>query len=143
TPPRVPDEDNAAVVYQEAFDLLTPDDEIPNAWKERWSYEIPRGWRRPEMKDGDVRAFVAAQSRGLERLRKAAAMPRCAFDHDYSETFMMRLPEQENLLRPAALLAPDAAIQADDGPLQPARRDVAAILGIARHANEPVLICLL
>jgi hypothetical protein len=140
SPARVPDVDNAALVYQRAFDNLTPLDKLPPAWKDKADDWFDRAHKPFDAKDKDLLDFLAAQQRGLALLYQAAASPSCAFDHDYTENIVMQLPELEQLHRAAEVLALHAVVKADDGDFRTALSDIDTLFGIARHANEPILI---
>lgn len=140
-PPRLPDAANAAVVYQEAFEDLAPPDRVPPAWRDK----APGTWSTYDRsafdpKDKDLREFLATQQRGLALVRKAAAMPGCSFDHDYSLGISMPLPDLKRLSHAATLLAYDALAKAADGDVDAALADVAAIYGVAGHVGDPLLV---
>jgi hypothetical protein len=140
TPPRVPDRDNAAPVYREAFAALTPADKVPPPWRDKAATWLALDSAAFDPGDKDLADFLATQERGLALLRKAAAMPGCSFERDYSRGIELRLPELDQLRHGARLLALDARARAAHGDGPPALADVAALYGIARHINEPILI---
>jgi hypothetical protein len=140
-PPRLPDSTNAAVVYQEAFDYLAPPEPVPPLWRDK----APGAWKAYDReafdpKDKDLREFLNTQQRGLALIRKAAAIPGCSFDHDYSLGISMPLPELKWLPHAATLLAYDALVKAADGDVRGALDDVTAIYGVAGHVSDPLLI---
>jgi hypothetical protein len=143
TPPRVPDRDNAAPVYQEAFAALTPADKVPSPWHDKAATWLALEGAAFDSRDKDLADFLATQERGLSLLRKAAAMPGCSFERDYSRGIELSLPELEQLRHGARLLALDARARAAHGDGPPALADVAALFGIARHIDEPILISML
>jgi hypothetical protein len=140
-PPRLPDADNAALVYQEAFEYLPDPERVPPLFRDRsagaWK-EYDRTAFDP--KDKDLREFLRANERALALVRKAAAMPGCSFEHDYSQGISMLVPELNRLPHAATLLAYDALVKAADGDARAALADVAAIYGIAGHVTEPFLL---
>jgi hypothetical protein len=142
TPPRPAERDNAAPVYQEAFEALTPPDRLPSPWKEKSAV-----WFDPDARfdfdDKDLAEFLRHQQRGLAMLRKAAAMPTCSFERDYFASGDLLLPELQQMREGAAVLSLDARSKARRGDARGALVDVAALFGMARHANEPILIALL
>lgn len=142
-PPRVPDRENAALVYEKAFEALAHREQLPPPWPDK----VARLARLQEVpldpKDPDLRAFLHGQERGLALLRQGAALPGCWFEHDYFQSFALLLPELQQLSHAADLLALNALARAADGDGRAALDDVAAILGIARHLNHPLLISLL
>jgi hypothetical protein len=153
TPPRVPDRDNAALVYQQAFDVLTPRDKLPPQQRDAW---FPRQgdngrrredlWRAvlsgPKLDSGseELKKFLASQRRGLALLRQAAAMPSCWFGHDYHDGFNLRLPELLRLRDGASLLILSALAKAGEGDSRGAVADLALVFRMAKHLNDPTLI---
>jgi len=153
-PPRVPEKDNAAPVYRQAFASLTPPEQLPPLWKSRseeWLYpERPRYRRgesrpvspsKPDPKDRDLREFVAGQEAGLALLRKAAAMPGCWFEREGTSVADTEaigreswyFDEVRQMAYGARVLAASARVKAANGDAKGALAEVAAILGIARH----------
>lgn len=139
-PPRPADSQNAALVYQEAFDLLAPPEPVPAPWLDKRNAWQEYDRTAFEPKDQELREFLRTQERGLALVRKAAAMPGCSFAHDYSKGFEMPMPDLSRMRRAAILLAYDALTKAEDGDAHGALADVAAIYGIVGHINDPVLI---
>lgn len=144
-PPRVPDRDNAALTYQQAFEALTPRDKIPASQRDRW---FLRGWEdspgpRIDPRSDELRKFLASQRRGLMLLRKAASMPDCRFGHDYQEGFSLLLHEPERMRDGARLLLLGALLQAHAGNALAAFQDVALVFRMAKHLNDPTLITFL
>ncbi len=142
-PPRPPDAENAALVYQEAFDLLAPQEPVPPPWRDK----APNAWNEYDRtafdpKDPELREFLRTQEPGLALVRKAAAMPGCSFAHDYSKGFEMPMPDLNRMRRAAILLAYDARAKAEDGDAHGALADIGAIYGVTSHINDPVLIAL-
>lgn len=145
-PPRVPDRENAALVYEEAFALLVPSDTTSAFWKKIESdVASRRGFSATafDPHDKNLHAFLQTQERGLALLRKAAAMRACAFQYDYSLQDGLLLPELQRLRRGSMLLAYDAVSKAADGNRAGAMEDVAAIFGIARQIDFPILLSML
>jgi hypothetical protein len=139
-PPRPPDAENAALVYQDAFELLAPPEPIPPFWRDK--ADAWRNYDRMafEPKDHELREFLHTQERGLALVRKAAAMPGCSFAYDYSKGLEMPMPELNRMRHAAILLAYDALVNAEDGDAHGALADVSAIYGVIGHMNEPVLL---
>jgi hypothetical protein len=139
-PPRLPDAENAALVYQEAFELLVPPEPVPPQWRNKADHWLEYDRALFEPKDPELREFMHTQERGLALLRKAAAMPGCSFVRDYSRGFEMPLPELLRMREAVKLLAYEALIRAEDGDAHGALADVAAIYGVIGHINDPLLI---
>ncbi len=141
-PPRVPDRENAALIYQEAFEALTPQEKLPVTWKAKAVTWFELDPSKLDLKDKDLRDFLHSQRRGLALLRKGAALAGCSFERNYAQTIELQLPELEQLRHSARLLALQALTRAADGESREALDDVAAIFGIAGHINDPILISL-
>jgi hypothetical protein len=90
-----------------------------------------------------LQEFLTSQEVALALLRRAAAMPGCWFEHDYFQASEMLLPELEQLRHAAIVLSLDARARAAGGDGRGALEDVTAMLGMARHINDPVLISVL
>ncbi len=158
TPPRMPDRDNAAVIYQQAFEAMGRHDDNPaapgswewdepwkEAWKKRWTTWDETGEPALDPHDPELRRFLARQAAALTLYRQAAAKPGCHFDRDYGRpTIAMRLPELALLRNGARLLALDAICSAADGDRKRAIGDINAMFGMAEHIRgESLLISLL
>jgi hypothetical protein len=145
-PPRVPDRDNAALVYQQAFDVLTPPDKLPRTQREAW---FPREWQyslvgpKFDPKSEDLKNFLDSQRRGLELLRKAAAMPDCWFAHEFHDGMNLRLPQLPQMRDGARLLILNALAWAPAGESQKALGELALVFQMAKHLNDPTLITFL
>jgi hypothetical protein len=142
-PPRLPDRDNAALLYQQAFEVLPGPETVPDLWKGKEAAWTTYDRAAFDPADKQLREMLGGQERGLALLRQAAALPGCWFEHDHFQSFDMLLPELQRLRQAAMLLAYDALSKAGRGESRPALQDVAAIYGIAGHINEPNLISLL
>jgi len=137
-PPRVADGDNAALVYQQAFEPMQR--AKMRGWcqkRNKWFQELIF-----DPSDADEQLFMQEQQGVLELLRKAAAMPDCYFEHDYGRpSLMMPLPELASLRDAARLLRLDADRLQMEGKLGAVAKDLSAIFGIARHLRrEPTMI---
>ena len=146
-PPRPPDAENAAFVYEKAFALLKRTNEQDPHWKA--VYEKKSGtWYKDFNKAGfncadpELREFLKAHQPTLVLLKRAAAMSGCYFEHDYAQPSLdMQLPELAKMRGCARLLAADARCKAADGQVYAALENVAAARAISRHVgSEPMLI---
>jgi hypothetical protein len=147
-PPRLPDRDNAAVVYHQAFEAMG--DPFGGQWEKPWQdawYAQWTNWQVAEKigfdpHDPELRRFLKRQSSALALVRQAAAKPGCTFDRDYGRpSFSMRLPEISPLDTAAHVLALDAICRADDKDYRGAIEDVIAMFCIAEHIGaDPVLV---
>ena len=155
-PARVPDNLNAALVYQRAFDSIRRFEDLPREWGETWSYWVSdtprRGSNDPDNQvppfnpaDAGLRKFLAEHERTLALLRQAATMPDCYFERLWGRPSIdMLLPEYGLLRQAAVLLAVDARVKAADGNVRGAVEDLTAIFSMAAHVRaEPLVIAAL
>ncbi|HYG74047.1 MAG TPA: hypothetical protein VEK08_03495 [Planctomycetota bacterium] len=141
-PPRLTDRDNAALVYEKAFDAMKRvDAKTPNLGKRHGQWF--KDYNKPDyVIDSELREYLQLQKGSLALLRRGAAMPGCYFDRDYSNPSLdMQLPELAQMRAGARLLAVSARARAADGDVKGAVEDVAAIWSMSRHMmGEPLLI---
>jgi len=141
-PPRMPDRDNAALVYQQAFAAMG-DAPWPKAYEEKWSRWLLPGATGFDPRDAELRTFLKQQAATLALLHEAANKPGCYFERDYSRPSIL-WSQPDRLRATARLLALDARCKAADGDLHGALADCQAILAMAEHASsDPTLISLL
>jgi hypothetical protein len=155
-PPRVADRDNAALVYQRAFEAMgredQADDSVPGgwqwdeasrkAWEDSWTKWETTGKIEFDAHDPALRRFLARQAPALKLLWQAAAMPGCYFERDYGRlSISMPLPELRPLRRGGRLLALDAIASAADGNYRQSIEDLNAAFLMAEHiADDPLLV---
>jgi hypothetical protein len=155
-PPRVPDRDNAALVYQRAFAAMgresETDDSVPGGWQ--WDEASKKAWEEAWRKwdtagkiefnvhDPALRKFLSREEPALKLLRRAAALPGCYFERDYGRlNISMLIPEMQPLRRGGRLLALDAICGAADGDYHRSVEDINAMFRMAEHiAGDPLLI---
>lgn len=148
-PPRIADRDNAALLYEQAFEVMGRDAELrallaDEAWQESWNDKWTR-WRESgkvafDADDPRLRRVLEQHSGTLRLLRQAAARPGCYFDRDYGRpSLFMRLPELVPLRDGARLLALDAICRVSDGDGRRAIEDITALLGMAEHMRSDFL----
>ncbi|MEX0714734.1 MAG: hypothetical protein WD278_20530 [Pirellulales bacterium] len=140
-PPRVADYQNAALVYERAFEAMGDLKGLPQE-----SLDFLGDPSAPfDADDKELREFLDPQQLGLALIRRAAAMPECRFERDYSRpTFETLLPEVQAMRNAARLLALDARVKTAEGDVSSALADVSAIFAVALHASgEPTLISFL
>jgi len=159
-PPRPPEDQNAGVIYDALFQRWALS---KKSWPEvfRRAEEALVGEKEGHQGDGpdakgdgrmeafdfgseDLAQFLRERAGELTLLRQAAAMPCCRFERDYFRpTPTMILPQLSHFRTAARLLAVDARHCTARGNISQAVEDVNAILGIARHTREPLLLALL
>jgi len=141
-PTRPAERENAAVVYARAFERI-------DAVKKTELYkqlEKSRGKQGndflAETQNPQLREYLVKLKPALDLVRRAAAMPQCAFERPYATpSFDIALPELGKMRECARLLAADARSRAADGDLKGALQDIRAIQGLAEHMSyEPILI---
>ena len=160
-PPRVPDEENAALIYQAMFESWSPPEVWPEIFRqaEKALYaesekptkdeaETPGpGTTETEQFDFGSEAlgeFLRKRAGELALLRQAASLPVCRFERDYYRPkYSMLLPQVSDLRMAARLLAVDARHSLTRGNTSQAIADINAMFGIAQHAREPFLVTLL
>jgi len=145
-PARIPDRDNAALLYQkafEAFDMVavkpmvhgTSSQYKQTNWYDLGAADYPAG-------DPQLRDYLERNKPALAILRRATALADCYFHRDYCQPlYAMPLPELTKLRQASRLLGASARCRAAAGNIKGALEDIAAIRNLARHAcDEPFLI---
>lgn len=155
TPPRIPDRDNAALVYQQAFEAMGryghSNPAAPGSWE--WEQPWKEAWRKKwimweatgeptfDLHDPELQRFLARQAAALALYRQAAARSGCYFDRDYGRpTIAMPLPELLLFRDGAHLLALDAVCGAAHGDRKRAIADIGALFGMAEHIRSESLL---
>ena len=134
--PVVPDSQNAAPLYRQAFAALDADAALK-------SDESPLTKATTiDVANPAVTDLLARHAATLDLIRRAADRDTCRFQRDWTRpSFDMLLPEMQSLRTAARLLVLDARREAADGNAADALHDVARIQRIGRHsASEPLLI---
>ncbi len=141
-PARVLDRDNAAILYERAFDGLFSTDSKSDPPHEQWD-----AWTGPDAStvdpnDAELRQFLQRNAGRIALLHKAASKPGCYFEHDYSwPTIDMLLPEVSPMRDGARLLALDARVKAADGDTAGTLQDISSIFAMSQHVGTcPTLI---
>ena len=144
-PPRIPDRDNAAIVYEQAFEGLLPMKSQGKSLQEKLEQWTNPGETGLDVKDPDLRQFLQDNAGRIALLHKAAAKPGCYFERDYHwPTIYMLLPEISPMRKAAKLLALDARVKAADGDMRGALQNINSMFAISQHIGaEPLLIVML
>lgn len=140
-PPRLNEQENAALVYLQAFEAM-PD---VKRWPQDWTWVIGR---TPQMSPIDMgannqllSAYLAAHEESIKLLHRAAGMSGCEFERDWSQGNSMPLSDLAKMRNSARLLCIDARRKAALGNLKAAFQDVGAIYGISRHLRrDPIML---
>jgi hypothetical protein len=138
-PPPVPEQDNAAPIYRQAFAALTPADQVPGPWR-YWAYRWTVPGQPPlDPKEKELRIFLQRQEKGLALLKKAAAMPGCSFGTRPEQWLEPETWKTENDLghmgHAARILALDAWVRTVDGDTRTALENIKTLLSMARHTH--------
>jgi hypothetical protein len=134
--PVVPDSQNAAPLYRQAFAALDADAALK-------SDESPLTKATTiDVANPAVTDLLARHAATLDLIRRAADRDTCRFQRDWTRPSIdMLLPELQSLRAVARLLALKTRREVADGNATDALHDVARIQRIGRHsASEPLLI---
>jgi hypothetical protein len=140
-PARIPDRDNAALIYQQAYELMPPDE----SWDKKWTQRLREGCFDFDPEDTKLRQFLEPQAATMRLLRQASEKPGCCFEYDYVHAGIdMPIPGFMSIRHASMLLALDARSKAAAGNLRTALADTNAMFAVAEHAgSEPLLISVL
>ena len=135
----VPQGENAAVVYAQAFAKFVGGTPLENKLPVVGMGQLPpRGEPLPDDMKTDISAYLAANAQALELLHKAAAIERCRFDLDFSLGVGIPLHHLAELRHAARLLELQALMKVEGG--KPDEAAIADSFGAARALlNEPLL----
>jgi len=144
-PPRIPDRDNAAILYEQAFEQLGPSGGTFAGWDDAWERWLEPNAPPFEADDPNVQAFLKRHAPTLRLLRAAAGKPGCYFDLGYhNPSVSMILPAFDQSRRAEKLLALSARSRAAAGDLPGALQDVNALFVAGEHiGGGPLLIAVL
>ncbi len=144
-PARPVDRDNAAVVYERAFERLEASWGDVEGWKDEWDEWLKANAEAFDANDPGLQAFLRRHEPTLRLLHAAAGKGGCYFDHDYaSPRIDMICPEFQQFGRAAKLLALAARSKAARGDLSGGLRDVNTMFVLSEHGgNGPFLISVL
>jgi hypothetical protein len=141
-PARVPDRQNAALVYQRAFEAMAkPQSQTPEV-QERWGRWLNHKADQPlDFKDAELVKFMEQNQPALALLRRAAAMPDCYFEHNYGQPSINELlPEIEQMQAGSRLVMLDARCRVSRKDARGALEDVNNLFAMAAHARSAPLV---
>jgi len=138
-PPRVPDDQNAALLYEEAFAAFALSDWSRGTLRDYLSAGT-RGERKPLEKA--VRSIIADNAHALLYARQAADRPKCRFNRNWSDlAWHIQVPELSSLKTIAQLASAEAVLRADEGDLPRALDAWSLNVSIADHLeSDPMLL---
>lgn len=130
--PKIPDAENAAPIYREAFKHFSGEAPAMN--------ELPAiGDPWPQPLRQEIEKLLAANGPTLELLHKAAGYARCQYDLNFAAKWEMKLPHIALIRRSSRLLTWDAALAVETGAPDRAVADIESLIGLARSLHrEPV-----
>jgi hypothetical protein len=162
-PPRVPDSDNAALIYEQADEALTSalrgiaDEHMKKTTEhEQSSMEREQNssigqtgyskWINLDSADFDpsdpeLVGFLKKQSGIIALILEGAKKPSYYFEHDYNlPSYSILLPEVQSARNIARLLALQARWKAATGDYRASMEDINAMFAIAQHIGEEPFI---
>ncbi len=139
--PKVPDAENAALVYAKAFQLL-PDFKADRTDNEQlWLFtDAEKRKADPESWDR-ARVIVRKYEKALEIAERAASMEKCRFPVSWEDGFTATYPHYSQFRALALLANANAIVAAKDGRMADAEQSISLSLRMAHSiTNEPILI---
>lgn len=137
-PPEIPDEENAALVYEEAFKAMSDIGDNPEAaaaYDRALKGEITAGDAR------SLRDWIQKNKKAIDLLREAAMRPGCRFALKWEDGFSMQLPHISKMMMAGNLLRIDGMIRQLEGNGATAADSFHASLAMGMHIRqEPILI---
>jgi hypothetical protein len=125
------DEDNAANVYEQAFNIQPSGAGDYSGLKRQWTPAEAQG----------ARALVAANQEYFDTLEEASRIPKCVFEKDWDAGPNIMFPEYAQFREAARALQVRAEVQRTSGRLDGAATSCVTSLRIASHCDQsPVLI---
>jgi len=139
-PPLLPDEENAAVIYQKAFLLMQEGNE-----EEKKSFQTVFkaggyiNW--PEANIFLVRSLLKKNEGALNLARQATLIEKCRFPLEYEKGPKMLLPHLSKMARLARLLALKAGLQSREGQTDESLKTIQVGLRLGKSLlAEPICI---
>jgi len=136
-PPQVPDSENAAVLYQEAFKGLTHEDsETIGSFLTR---RLPEGEKRPTLEQ--MEEVLGRHTRDFQLLEEASRRPACRFPVNWEAGFAATFPHLAKVREATRFLAAKAIVEAKRGRSGEALEDLALVIRMTNQVSgEPTLI---
>lgn len=136
-PPEVPADDNAAVLYEQAFVGLPQGDDAEQIAKFISSDEEKRAQASPEA----VAEILSRHEVELRLLEQAAARPACRFPVNWEAGAHATFPHFKHIRNAAGILVARATVDAQHGRAGEALQSIRLIIRMSDHiAAEPILI---
>jgi len=138
-PARIPDRDNAALLYEQTYEVLDPDSWSEDR-REKWAQWIEFD-KQFDPDDPELKSLLDEQTPTLILLRQAGRKPGCHFGRDYGRVNIATLlPGLKEVRRAAYLMALDARYRVAQGDVQTALEDVDAIFAMVEHVGGDLFL---
>ncbi|KPJ61898.1 hypothetical protein AMK68_05590 [candidate division KD3-62 bacterium DG_56] len=142
-PPPVPNEENAALIYERAFELL-PSDDVDSAFWRAVAFAFPTRYGGTEhpATHSQAATFIRQHQRVLDLLRKGAAMPKARYQVNWeAPPFEIMLPHAAQIRDSVRLLGVDAVLKSRRGDAAGALADIGVMLKTGDTVSpEPALV---
>jgi len=147
-PPKVPDSQNAAVLYQKAFEQAFAGSERRKEKEEEvvaafLAFAVGRPAHRPRPTLAEVEAMLARHEADFRLLEQGSLRPACRFpvDWDNPNPWEMLFPHLGGVRQATRFLAAKALVDAERGRAGEALNDLAIAIRMSNHISaEPTLI---
>ncbi|HEY2951688.1 MAG TPA: hypothetical protein VGK40_03840 [Verrucomicrobiae bacterium] len=137
----VPDQENAALIYLQAAERMTPRKAEDEADLHGQLRRLPRTAPLPPELKAFLADKVAAQKDALELLHHGAVLAESRYPVDFSNGLLAELPHLAKLKSAAQLLQQEALLNAENGQPEAAATALHASLRLGHSlAAEPILI---
>ena len=134
-PPPVPESENAALIYQEAFEKI---EEVPEDVENLLS---KRPSELTSEEKSTIKEFLDANKEGLSILKKATTYKKCRFPVNYEESYYAELPHLGKLRDCAHLLALESLMELDSGNVDEAVNSSLKMVELSEAlSTEPIFI---
>jgi hypothetical protein len=142
-PGPVPDDQNAAVLYQQVFRVDFETGENDNAFSKITGSAAVYDYYSGDIGPAAVRPVLTSPraQQALDLLRRGSLRAECAFPIDWDQHQLIRFPHYAQFREAARWLSAAAKLDANDGRLDDAAEWTETSLRMSEHlAREPVLI---
>ena len=135
-PPEIPDAENAAKIYEQAYACYQDSED----WKRMYQIEAKDSadWSEEDIKI--MRDYIEKNADCLRLLHEAANYDKCRFPLDYSQGYMMPLPHFSKMREFTRFLTRNALLKAKEGEIDEALESIWAGLRLGNALlDEPIL----
>jgi len=141
-PPSVPDDQNAAVLYEQAFQWLPQESERYAGERDPIALFVsPDQEKRAKVSLKSVEEILSRYGPLFTLLEQAAALPACRFPVNWEAGAGALFPHMAKIRSVARMLAAKAVVDAHHGDASKPLRDITLIFRICDHvSSEPILV---